>query len=656
MGLTKRQEEAALHHDLSVCVTAGAGTGKTHVLVTKYIDLLKTGTCGVRNILALTYTDNAATQMKQRVRDALGREEGETWDQIRDDFSWASISTFHAFCTGCLREFPLEAGVNPGFTVLDEREARRIRDGVIEELVYGEPPAGCREAVIRTLRALGASGLKECLLRLYTARETAGAFFAVLREDEEKVLAAWERAIRAGQDEALREFAEDAHCQALIETLRNLARRYPGGADPAMQYLRAIEPLLHVRDAGGIVAIGGVNARFKRGFGQKKNWSEDDLALVRATFDEFKTAISPVAEICGLSVVRDDPFTRTTLDFLADLGTVFSTFLDRCNAGKRRLGGLDFSDLIHFTYRLFCGHEDLVAEHFRKRYSYILVDEFQDTDPVQTTILKKILGDLVEEREHLFIVGDPKQSIYLFRDADVTLFKRARETIETDLGGKEVPLDVNFRSTPQVVGFVNAVFSVLMAGAKRPWEFRYDPLTAHRQDEGSVEVLLAPAGEDTVATKKNEAEMVARKVRDLVGRLTVYPDHEQPRPAEYGDVAILLERRTNLAYYERALQVCGVPYHVHAGLGFYARQEVYDLYNLLCSLDNDLDDVALYGTLRSPYFGISDADLFRMAWPAPSSVPLRDRLRRSVRGTGSRIQRLLQSVPGSMSASSLRRS
>ncbi|EJG07258.1 UvrD/REP helicase [Methanofollis liminatans DSM 4140] len=623
MALTPRQAEAALAHDQSICVTAGAGTGKTHVLVTKYVDLLRRGGCGVGNILALTYTDNAATQMKKRIGNALREEEGETWEKVRDDFLRANISTFHAFCTGCLREFPLEAGVDPGFAVLDEREAGRIRDEAVEGLVYGEPPEAYREAVVRTLRALGPEGLKECLLRLYAKRETAGALFAALREDEGKVLDAWDARIRAGQDEAYREFREDARCQALTRTLRDLAARYPGDADSAMEYLRAVGPLLPARDTAGVVAVAEVNARFKRGFGRKEKWQAEDLALVRATFDEFKTVIESYAATCALALDRADPFTRTTLAFFSDLGTVFSAFLKRCTAEKRRRHALDFSDLIHFTHRLFTDHPALVAEHVRGRYRYVLVDEFQDTDPVQTTILREILGDLVEEEEHLFIVGDPKQSIYLFRDADVTLFKRAREEI-----GNEVSLDVNFRSTPQVVGFVNAVFSVLMAGASRPWEFGYDPLTAHREDEGSVELLLAPAGEDAAAARRNEAAMVARKVREVVGRLTVYPEGERPRPAEYGDVMILLERRINLPACEKALSECGIPYHVHSGLGFYARQEVYDLFNLLSYLDNGLDDVALYGVLRSPYFGIPDADLFRMAGPLPSPLPLRDRLRR----------------------------
>jgi len=636
MTLTQRQEEAALHHDRSICVTAGAGTGKTHVLVTKYIDLLEKGECGVGNTLALTFTDNAATQMKKRVREALNMQEGEKWDHIRDDFLWASISTFHSFCTGCLREFPLEAGIDPGFTVLDERQAQRIRDEVVNRLVYGEPPEGCRDAVIHTLRALGTSGLQEYLIRLYNKRETADAFFTALREDEDTVLDAWDCSIRSSQEEAIQEFMEDPHSQALIDTLRDLAACYAGSADPAMEYLRAVQPHLPAPrmslDVAGVVAIADVNACFKANFGRKTNWRGDDLARLRTTFKEFRDLISPLAKTCRLSVARDDPFTRVTLEFLANLGVVFTVFLDLFNAEKRKIGALDFSDLIHLTHRLFCEHESLVADHFRNRYRYILVDEFQDTDPVQTTIIKKILGEMVPEKEGLFIVGDPKQSIYLFRDADVTLFKKARESIRDNLKGKEVALDVNFRSTPQIVGFVNAVFSVLMAETKRPWEFGYDPLTAHREDEGSVELLLSPEGVDIATTRTGEAEMVARKIQGLIGHLPVYwnkdGEHlDTPRPAEYSDITILLERRTNLAYYERALRKYGIPYHVHSGLGFYARQEVYDLYNILCYLDNDLDSVALYGVLRSPYFGISDADLFRMAGPSPLSSPLRDRLR-----------------------------
>ena len=151
MGLTERQARAALDHTRSKCVTAGAGTGKTHVLVRKYISLLEEG-ASVGSILALTFTEKAAAEMKVRVRQALAEKEGKAWDAVRDEFLWAKISTFHAFCAAVLREFPLEANVGPSFTVLDEREAALLRDEAMDDLIYGDPPAKDREAVI------GASG------------------------------------------------------------------------------------------------------------------------------------------------------------------------------------------------------------------------------------------------------------------------------------------------------------------------------------------------------------------------------------------------------------------------------------------------------------------------------------------------------------------
>ena len=368
--------------------------------------------------------------------------------------------------------------------------------------------------------------------------------------------------------------------------------------------------------------------------GRKPNWGGDDLDRLRTAYKNLNDCIKEHGEFLALTVDPDDPFTRATLAYLRDLGTVFRAFSDAVEAEKRRRGALDFTDLIDRTHRLFCDHDAIVEAHFRERFRFVLVDEFQDTDPVQIGIICSILGDLLQESAKLFVVGDPKQSIYLFRDADVTQFKRTRDLIEQNLGGEAVPLDVNFRSTPAIVGFVNAVFGALMAESERPWEFLYEPLTAFRTgDAGSVELLLVPKADDRQAGRRGEAEMVARKIQNLI-------EHEkrrvccegEPRPAEYRDVAILLERRTNLAAYEWALARYGIPSHVHAGLGFYGRQEVYDLYNILRFLENDRDDVALYGLLRSPYCGLSDTRLFTIARSGSSEGSLWERLERFASG------------------------
>jgi ATP-dependent helicase/nuclease subunit A len=198
------------------------------------------------------------------------------------------------------------------------------------------------------------------------------------------------------------------------------------------------------------------------------------------------------------------------------------------------------------------------------------------------------LGNLKEESDRLFVVGDPKQSIYLFRDADVTLFKEMQVIIQEGLKGKIVPLDINFRSAPEIVYFVNYLFSQILSSSSKPWEFGYDPLDVSHErinDSGSVEILLASSAMDSRERSKNEAEMIGRRVQNLIEieKKEIYWDEckcklSSPRPAQYRDVAILLQRRTNLRYIERALQKYGIPYHVSSGLGFYERQEIYSIY------------------------------------------------------------------------------
>ncbi|MDI6719886.1 MAG: UvrD-helicase domain-containing protein [Methanomicrobiales archaeon] len=642
MTLTERQRQA-LDHTRSLCVTAGAGTGKTKVLVEKYIDLLESGAVPVDAILALTFTEKAAKEMKERIRSAIAGKSGERWERIREEFPWANISTFHSFCSQVLREFPLEAGVDPGFSVLEDRESQRIREEAIEDLFHTRPRGEYRDALLDCLRAVGAYGLKAHLLTLYEHRETAVPFFAELRADEGAIVERWDRAFRNRREAAVTAFFADGEAVQAVETLRDLAARYPGERDSGMRYLRAVEDCLSVVSPdrpAGIAARALVRMADTRSgtmaMGSARNWQGDDLGRLRDAFGYLRGVLGRLRPALALSFEADAPFSRATLRYLRNLGIVFSVYREAVDAAKARIGAIDFSDMIYRTHTLFRENDGLVASHFRNRFRYILVDEFQDTDPPQCRILWRILGDLPAAK--IFVVGDPKQSIYLFRNADVTQFKRTKRAIVEGLNGREIGLDVNFRSAPEVLGFVNYLFSALLADADKPWEFGYDPLrgTERRQgDRGSVAILLSPPDGDAVARAMAEAEMVARKIQHTIERerLPVYWDAAgghlgTPRPAEYRDVAILLERRSNLGYFEWALRKYGIPYHIHAGIGFYRRQEIFDLYNLLRFLDSPSDDVALYGVLRSPYVSLSDAALYRIARSGGGGT-LHDRLRRS---------------------------
>ncbi|MBR1368466.1 hypothetical protein RJ53_02680 [Methanocalculus chunghsingensis] len=627
-GLTERQAEAALHHDQSLCVIAGAGTGKTHLLVQKYLDLIEQKNVGVSEILALTFTDKAAAEMKERIRRAVMKKEG--WDAVQDDLLSANISTFHSFCSQVLREFPIESGIRPGFTVLDDLALRMIRNDAIRQLLYTE----CEESpVVPVLRAIGSRDLASCLDILYEEREHAEIFFRTLEMDEEMILTIWEDTVSAFVSEAVDDLLKDPPFITALSTLRVLADRYPGTSDRAMEYLREVGqaiPDLHECSSldarlSSIRDLIRIHTDYRANMGSKKNWDGDDLDTLKEGFKVVRALLKEKHEILTLSFSPDDSFTRRTIAFLRDLGSVFGDYTRMIDAAKGRQNGLDYNDLIRITHQLFTRNDDLVEEHFRRRYRYILVDEYQDTDPAQSDIIRMIIGDIQQPTERLFVVGDPKQSIYLFRRADVTQFASTRDLICRHFSGREIALDRNFRSTPEVMGFVNLLFSSLMKDAGKAWEFPYQMLQPERAGEtGSVTLLLSDGEGDADTMVRGEAEMVARYIQSaVVGEripLVQTPDGAHPdmtRPAGYGDFAILVERRKNIPVFDRALRKYGIPLHIHSGSGFYTQQEVLDLHLILSFLENEGDSLALFGALRSPFFGLSDGTLFHINEAGP---------------------------------------
>jgi len=627
MGATERQSEAITRHDKSMVVTAGAGTGKTYVLVQKYIDLLKTRGVSVPQILALTFTDKAAAEMKERIRAEILKQEGPQWEKAAEDFLIAPVQTFHSFCAQVLREFPIEAGLEPGFAVLDEQQISRIHSKAYEDLIHTRQEGAVNEALVRVLSITDQFNLKTMLSALYGKRERYARFFTALGEGESHVLGVWKREVEKFRDDEIALLRKDPSFSSRIHTLLGLAAAYDGVNDKAAVFLQEIRPLLSVLEKSAdskefCQAALELAGKKPGNVGSKKVWKPEDL-------DAFKQSRKDLAEILDrkhslfrMTVDVSDPVIIGSMEFLKALSFVFSRYAELVGSGKTALGGLDFSDLILHARRLFLEQGGLVATHFMPRFRYILVDEFQDTDLSQFDIILAIIGTPSPDTDCLFIVGDPKQSIYLFRDADVTRFKEAQEIITAACKGRVVNLDTSFRSTKEVVGLSNHIFSRLLASAEKPWEFGYEPvrISESRADHaGSVELLLPPKGNDAAATKRNEADMLARRIHSTVNAqpLSVYeeqPDHTFiQRPARYGDIAILLEARTNLSYYLSALGEYGIPFYVHGGTGFYHRQEVYDLCNILSFLEHRHDNVSLVGILRSPYLGLPDTEIFRIA-------------------------------------------
>ena len=625
MSLTDRQKDAATDHSTSLCVTAGAGTGKTHVLVTRYINLIQDAGYRIPEILALTFTDKAAQEMKERVRTALSEKNGSDWNRAQEEFLWANISTFHSFCAGTIREFPIEGGVDPGFGVLEEADATALLEETLEDLIHGRLKEYNRQSMLNTLRTAGDRYLKVCLLELNQKRGDAEEFFRRLSNDESAVVASWENYIKDTQQTALNDlFASNAFVGALSDLLA-LAGQYAGDTDSGTRYLQEATPILReIQTKGKTPALCPAfldlyRIKGSKNMGSKKVFSNADLETLRRSYSIVKESIKKQNTPLSLSFDPDSSQTSETLEFLQNLGTVFADFTRATDRAKEQIGSLDFNDLIYRTARIFREYPEQVRQHFRHRFKYIMVDEFQDTDPVQAGIILRIAE---ASNALIFVVGDPKQSIYLFRDADVSRFKETATQIQDHDGGREIALDINFRSTPEIISCGNYLFSQLLQDRGKEWDFAYHPINVSENratHKGTVELLIPPKGEKAADSARIEADLVAQRIAELVGNeerhITVQDENGQTitRPLRYGDIAILFERRTKLNWFEWACKKWCIPYHVHAGTGFFERQEVFDLLSVLTFLMRDDDDISLAGALRSPYFGMSDAELFSIA-------------------------------------------
>ncbi len=652
-------QEEALRHDISLCVTAGAGTGKTHVLVNRYIRLIKEAGCRPPEILALTFTEKAAAEMKERVEAEIRKESGAGWEEIKEEMMWANISTFHSFCSKIIREYAVELGIDPAFKVLSNSENSDLVDNCISSIFLGRPVSGTglrrgyaspdapvsekereiHDSIVFCLLIYDVHGLTAILKKLHDKRRYAKEFFAKLDSDPDAVIESWSSGIFAQKELVHRLFfAENSEYRTAVEDLICLSREYAGSDNTAAVFLRNVKDLLPEiltndpdKFCKALSAYSSVKGKANMG---TKDVFGDSLDKLRRSYKLLKDFYSSLpADLIAIITADNSADIPRTIEILEHLGRVFNALEDMIENAKRSMGAADFTDMIDLTYLLFTTRSELIARDYAGRFRFIMIDEFQDTDPTQAEIIYRlialsrdsceILDDSPKPCNALFVVGDPKQSIYLFRDADVTQFKDAGTKICGDLRGGMVTLDVNFRSTEAVLGFVNRLFSDIFSVCNNKWDFGYDPLAVsdkRKNDKGSVELILTPYVErgSEIPSVLNEALAVASRIRSAVvdGDLRVCNKDtaadETTQPAKYGDIAVLLERRTNLKYFEYALRKYGIPHRVYSAGGLYAKQEIKDCISIFSFLRNRHDSISLYGILRSPWFGFSDAELFRV--------------------------------------------
>ena len=581
--------EQVLDHTLFV--EAGAGTGKTRQLVERIVNLIAAGRAQAQQIAAITFTEKAAAELRDRILERLETESDRTDDPERqqrsldalDQLDHAAIETIHAFAGRILSLYPIEAGLPPGFEIIDDTEsgiefAERWRDELDDMLERPQLQTPLRDAL------------------------DAGITLEHLGKIADKLHQDWDRA--ESEASQLRPIRFDP--DPLIDGLLEVCERRHDCPDPTDSlYLRLDEIAEFARSLRAVgndsdeskALLAQDKPSFKVGnSGQKKKWPGDSKAEIIAALRELNETRQALR--LALRVRSLPPIYNAIREFVLEYAD-----------DRRRRGRLGFHDLLVRCRDLLSNNADVAAQ-VSERYRYLLIDEFQDTDPLQTEIADAIARG---EVGRLFFVGDPKQSIYRFRRADIEQYNRVRERYQHT----HVHLTQNFRSQSGVTEFVNAVFGPLMGADQSGGQAAWEDLHATRESRnGSAASAVTVIGDEldapSPAVRQSEAETLADLIADVRESrwLVLDPDNGDWRPAKYADIAVLVPNRTGLARLLPELEERDIPYRLESRSLIYSTEEVRGLLGILRAIDDPTDEIALVGSLRSPAFACSDADLF----------------------------------------------
>jgi len=647
IGMLKDDEarrDAIRAHDRSMLVEAGAGSGKTAIMAGRVVVMLAQGV-PPRAIAAVTFTELAAGELMSRVRRFIedlaagivapelrvGLPDGLS-DLQRANLTAASAvidemtcSTIHGFCQRLIGPYPVEADMDPGATVMDGAQADLLyaeivegflrerlstgRGGILAEMVLHEdgPTVRLMHRIAdalrrrRTLAAPAVVPLADALRAFRDAVDALAAFAdgSAVAEPETAAIARGLVAMAAGL------VAADART-APADTVALLTSRPP--------------PELCTKG-------GSLSAYSKKG-----KWATAAKAngFTKADADRMHDAARELYEACR-GTWRDllrAASGNVLAALMEEARPILQRFRDRKRAGAR----LDFDDLIHSARDMLRDHED-IRRALGERYRHVLVDEFQDTDPLQSEILWRLCGDPGEEATDwttfsirpgaLFLVGDPKQAVYRFRGADVGAYVRARTAFSTHEGGGVVSISTNFRSCASILAFVNERFEAVLSAEGQPGFTALDPFHGDPAEGVRVAALdVAAAREDGSADMERqrdaEAAAVAELCAGIIGSYQVM-DREAgtTRPCRPGDIGLLAPAGTQLWRYEEALERLGVPVATQAGKGLFRRQEVQDVIALTRVLADGRDTLALGALLRGPLVGLTEEELLDLAWSLP---------------------------------------
>jgi len=655
-ALTKQQAEAVKLRAKNLLVSAAAGTGKTTVLVERAISLVLDDRLDVDRLLVVTFTEAAAMEMRERIRARL-------YDKLRQSpedgylrkqlllLDSAHISTVHAFCLSVLREKFHHLGLDPEFSVLDPDEGELMKEELVSELFedYYNDDSPTGELFQNLVRCYGGnwtdSNLRRFVINLHD-------YLRSLPEPEkwfERTEQLYKDAQQAEtlQDspwfEELRQYFQselsdiESRYRFVVETISRFAPKVRDVYLPiAQEHLSAVQECLALLRAGNTEKALETLRALDLPRLPSLRLKSPERTLAGELMKDAKSELKEVQARFSVELPLFLESIRKTAPYVFLLIRLVKEFAERFAREKQRQNVLDFSDLEQFTYRLLSmndsGVGQLIRKELKERFDYVLVDEYQDINPVQDAILRLVSR---EEDGNFFAVGDVKQSIYRFRLAEPALFTNKYELYqrESETLSRVVPLQKNFRSRRELIDGINQIFEQLVSrdtvgidyddAARLHYGANYPP-TGEDEAEPPIEFhLLDPTVENETDDEfaelekaELEARFVANRIREICGLGDSPPlrvldaDSRRYRAVEFRDIVVLLRTTKEKAeIYTGTLADAGIPVYAELTGGYFAASEIRDMLNLLRILDNPRQDIPLAAVLRSPLFGIGESAL-----------------------------------------------
>lgn len=604
--LTPYQKQA-LDFEANILLTANAGSGKTFVLSKRFVEIILKEDVELDNIVAITFTDKAAGELNKRIAGEIeSRIASETDEQklrklesVRRQLVSANISTIHSFCVSVLREFAPEAGIDANFFPIDQLQSYELINLTIEDTINRLIVHPEYESKIKYLIRLFGSKLifKDHLFNAIEERKTIDNHLIELYCKESKEIKIYYRDIF------------EKHFNQLFSNQINLLLKYiekindfvlNSGNEIASEISRLLkiydskksllEKNFILKEISSLILTNSGTVKKQKYLSKGREDFDKEIAFIESFFGE-------ILEI--ISVESADDSEEELINFGKNFISVYNYAVSLYSERKKQKGFVDFEDILLYTQTILTLED--VRLYLQKKYKYIMIDEYQDTNELQYRIFMPILDYL--KQGNLFVVGDEKQSIYRFRNADLEIFNKTKEDIlNHSYLGKLLQLPHSFRMAPQLVLFTNKLFSKLFCNPLPVLnEVDYsDLICAKHEDEiGSVQFIIVNNSENI-----SEAEFTANKILELFLSKEIN---------SFNEIGILCRKRDFFKELEIEFTNKKIPYTIIGGKGFYQRQSVYDVYNYLSFLINRNDDTALIGMLRSPFFTISDLELLKIS-------------------------------------------